>query len=221
VDVGANHGAFSVAASSLVGEEGQVIAVEPQPNLARLVRQSLRENRNDNFKVFQEVCADNSKDLAFFINDRSSGTASVYAAATGRVGPPSIAVRTRPLDDLLEQCRITGRVLIKLDVEGSEHAVLHGARQFIARHRPSLILEINAHAMAAAGIECDDLVRTLMQCGYESFRTLDAPDTCHELPRLVSVRKRDVLLQPTDRDAGSSPLVTIASGPTDRRREPM
>src|SRR5207245_4722448 len=44
LDVGANHGTYSIVASKLVGFGGAVVAVEPIPKLARLIEKSLAAN---------------------------------------------------------------------------------------------------------------------------------------------------------------------------------
>ena len=44
VDVGANHGSFSVAASKMIGSQGLIVAIEPQPRKAELVKKSLAAN---------------------------------------------------------------------------------------------------------------------------------------------------------------------------------
>ncbi len=44
LDVGANHGSFAIVASKLVGANGFVLAVEPQPRLAKALERSLTAN---------------------------------------------------------------------------------------------------------------------------------------------------------------------------------
>ena len=44
LDVGANHGSFAIVASKLVGANGFVVAVEPQPRLAKALGKSLTAN---------------------------------------------------------------------------------------------------------------------------------------------------------------------------------
>lgn len=41
IDIGANHGSYSLLARKRVGERGRVVAFEPQPHLARLLSDHL------------------------------------------------------------------------------------------------------------------------------------------------------------------------------------
>src|SRR4051812_15736996 len=67
VDVGANHGSFSVTASEIVGEKGMVNAFEPQPKLAGLVTQSLVATAKSPFKVHEAGCSDRMGEAKFFV----------------------------------------------------------------------------------------------------------------------------------------------------------
>src|ERR1019366_418361 len=77
IDVGANHGTFSIVASGLVGSEGLVIAIEPQPRLAGLLRRSLAHGRA-RFDVHQIACGDRSEEVEFYIPLATSGSAGRF-----------------------------------------------------------------------------------------------------------------------------------------------
>ncbi len=66
VDISANHGAFSNVASRLVGPEGLVVTVEPQPRKATLLRKLLA-NGPSRFEVHQIACGDHSDEVPFYI----------------------------------------------------------------------------------------------------------------------------------------------------------
>ena len=74
--LGANHGSFSVVESFIIGAEGHVIAVEPQPRLSALLRRSL-EVRKSPYKVHQLALGDRSGDVSLHIPD-SSGAAGMH-----------------------------------------------------------------------------------------------------------------------------------------------
>ncbi|MCL4314798.1 MAG: FkbM family methyltransferase, partial [Candidatus Thermoplasmatota archaeon] len=48
VDVGAGIGEFSVLASSIVGKEGKVIAIEPSPEDFKTLQYNIKENKCSN-----------------------------------------------------------------------------------------------------------------------------------------------------------------------------
>jgi FkbM family methyltransferase len=170
IDIGANHGTFSIVASRLVGPEGLVVSIEPQPRKANLLRK-LMPNGPSKFELHQIACGDHSGEVAFFIPSATSGSAGVFPKYSARSHHSTIRVPLRRLDDLIDSRRLPGKTVIKLDVEGSELAVLLGARQLIQAAAPPLLLEINPQAMQAAGTSKTALTKTLLDLGYECVVT--------------------------------------------------
>ena len=170
IDVGANHGTFSIVASPLVGKEGLVIAIEPQPRLAGLLKRSLAEGPAE-FEVHQLACGDVSKKIEFYLPSATSGSAGRFVRYSAISDHRTIEVAMRPIDDVIDWRRLRGKTLIKVDVEGSELAFLLGARQLIHASAPVLLMEMNPVAMSAAGTSKTKLVQTLLDFGYDRFVT--------------------------------------------------
>ena len=61
-------------ASQIVGKRGRVIAVEPQPNLADMVRRSLAANDRAPFEVHAMACGDREGEIEFVVSRESSGS---------------------------------------------------------------------------------------------------------------------------------------------------
>ena len=55
---------------------------------------------------------------------------------------------------------------VKIDVEGGEIGVLRGGRDFLARHRPILLVEYGQPSYAAYGHTADTLYEEAMMLGY-------------------------------------------------------
>ncbi len=170
IDVGANHGAFSIVASGLVGSEGLVIAIEPQPRLAGLLGRSLAQGPA-RFEVHQIACGDHSEEVEFYIPLATSGSAGRFSRFSAVSRHRTIKVAMRPMDEVVDWRRLPGRTFIKLDVEGSELAFLFGARQMIRATAPALLIEVNPAAMRAAETSKTKLVNTLIELGYDRFVT--------------------------------------------------
>jgi FkbM family methyltransferase len=173
IDVGANHGTFSVIASELVGAGGMVIAFEPQPRLANLVSQSLAATAKSPFKVHQSGCSDRNGEVSFFIPTAGSGSAGVFQSFSGRDRHRELKIQLTTLDDALSQHTIGGSLFIKVDVEGSEYATLMGARKTIERFQPAILFELNPESSRAAGHTSEELIRLLAELGYENFYETD------------------------------------------------
>lgn len=135
-DVGAHIGFHTAIASRLVGVDGEVVAFEPfPPNLARLER-LVALNRMSNVKIRPVAVAGGAGSTSFHVaSSTSMGRLAPVAAATD-----TIQVGTTTLDDELAAQRPP--VLVKIDVEGAEAAVLSGAASLLSEVRPRLIVEL-------------------------------------------------------------------------------
>jgi FkbM family methyltransferase len=79
--------------------------------------------------------------------------------------PGCLSVPVRVLDALQLPPRIG---FIKLDAEGEEVAILRGARETIANHRPTMLIEVNKAALNRTGTSETELLWVLREYGYET-----------------------------------------------------
>jgi FkbM family methyltransferase len=170
LDVGANHGSFAILAAHLVGPTGRVVAVEPQPRLAALVRRSLAEAPAP-FAVHAAALGDREAEMTLHIPRAGSGSASIVARPLGPAR--SVTVPVHRADAALDWRRFPGALLIKLDVEGSEPAFLDGAAALIAARRPVILFELSAQQARAAGHAPEEVVTRLQALGYHRFAEID------------------------------------------------
>src|SRR5207249_4766035 len=135
VDVGANAGVFTLEAAKLVGAQGSVHAFEPSPRDSERLLANVSLNALANVHVHAEALG------------RATGQ---RGPAGSRARPPrqhtiggfsyaadaraySVEVDVTSLDDFAAAQRLTRLDLLKIDVEGSETAVLQGARESLRR----------------------------------------------------------------------------------------
>src|SRR5215472_10419572 len=119
LDIGANIGWFSVIGSRLVGDQGRVIAVEPDPYNLRLLKRSLRLNGCANVDVFPLALGDRPGRATLY---RSPDNQGDHQLAVYSDRPDYVRVRVAVVDELLrgwpEQFDF-----IKIDTQGSEAAI--------------------------------------------------------------------------------------------------
>jgi hypothetical protein len=82
----------------------------------------------------------------------------------GGAGGDEVEVTT--LDAFCEKERLIRVDLVKIDVEGSELALLKGAEQTIRRFRPVLMIEVNPSTLQRVGYESRDLIEAIGRYGY-------------------------------------------------------
>jgi len=166
VDVGANHGWYSLVLAQCVGREGQVHAVEPLPPLAAALRRNLA--LNPSLLVYLHEVAvgaeDGTLDLHVF-PDLPHGHTS--AATLGHERFETVAVPRRRLDGLIP----AAPALVKVDVEGYEPEVLAGASRLLDAERPPMwLIEVNRETAAAFGRTPDLALGPLADHGYSVLR---------------------------------------------------
>jgi FkbM family methyltransferase len=160
VDVGAWYGPWTAALSRLAG---RVVSIEPNPELARLVRAAFPAAT-----VVEAAASDRDGTAQLWLppgGRGAEGTASLERGRARSAGAGeaehrsgrSIAVRRVTLDGL----GLTGVRLIKMDVEGHEAAVLRGAEQTITRDSPVLLVELETRHQRIG-----DVIGTLTGWGY-------------------------------------------------------
>jgi FkbM family methyltransferase len=130
VDCGAHHGLNTVIFAKSVGPTGHVFAYEPLPANADIIRDNARINHLDNVSVRPLGLSDHNGVAAF---DRNSGN-----LMRSEMGQERLQV-TRLDDDLPHDTRTN---FMKIDVEGSELAMLAGAAR-ILEQAPILNLELH------------------------------------------------------------------------------
>lgn len=164
VDVGANLGYFSILMSQIVGKRGRIIALEPMPDTVETLRENIGMNGLENVIVIEAAASDGSGSVQLLsgASERTAKTASIVGYRLEEPARTTL-VRSIRLDDYFAGSTQFPD-LIKIDVEGAELAVLKGARETIAKGRPTLIVEIHRWGSP----ESRDVWDLLSELGYSS-----------------------------------------------------
>jgi FkbM family methyltransferase len=140
VDIGANIGYYTLLGSKKVGSSGHVLAIEPVPETARVLKLNLLINHVSNVKVVNKAAWYEKSEIKIGLPTGFFGFAS--AVVNYEDDKTVLKVEAVPSDDLL---RSQEKVkLIKIDVEGSELQVLKGLSQTLPR-TAYLSLEASTH----------------------------------------------------------------------------
>jgi len=192
LDVGANGGGMTALACGIVDRSGAVFAVEPQPHLAALVRQTLDLNAPHG-RVFETAAGERSgvATLAVPVGRSGSATLSSSSSATG----DRIEVNVTRLDELLGEMGERQVKLLKIDVEGHELAALKGAEQLLQRLRPTILFEFNLLLLHAAGHSPAELLAWLEQREY-AFAEVESPSVRLTADQIALEGSRDLIAYP-------------------------
>jgi len=149
-DIGAHQGLVAMVLGGIVGERGQVVAVEATPHNAAIARKNVAANSLPQVTVMHAAGADVPGVLQF--SPRMNGhVADAHEA--------SVDVRAVTVDELTD-AHGAPHVLF-IDVEGYELHVLRGARRTLADHRPDLFVEVHMGEGLERFGDADDLLALL------------------------------------------------------------
>jgi FkbM family methyltransferase len=164
LDIGANIGLYTMQFARLVGTTGKVIAFEPNSENCRLLMLSMQKNGFNNIEL-----------LPFALSDKRG--AHLFTTAIGTNG-----TFTDQRHDLMSRgCSVVptltlgsldiGHVdLMKLDVEGAEYMVLHGAEKLIEKCRPIITTEFSLDMLSRiSGTSGADYFAWFARRGYSPF----------------------------------------------------
>jgi FkbM family methyltransferase len=152
-DIGANVGLYTLPSARAVGPSGHVVAFEPMPRNLGFLRRHLTLNGLDDVLVCDVAVSDATGALRMAEGDSPS---EFHADGGG-----SIEVKAVTLDDWLAESGAPPPDLVKIDVEGSDDAVLRGGARTFATYRPSIYLALHGERQRRA---CGEL---LASWGYE------------------------------------------------------
>jgi FkbM family methyltransferase len=170
LDIGAHHGLYSLLSSRSVGRKGQVIAFEASPRECRRLGKHVRLNGCANVRI--EPCAVGNKPGAadFYVVDGACDWGNSLRAPAVSESTYKVRVEVRTVDDVLQSLGISRVDFIKLDVEGAELSVLHGASRLLSgAARPAILAEVQDLRTKPWGYQARDIVQFLASLGYRWY----------------------------------------------------
>jgi FkbM family methyltransferase len=151
VDAGANLGYFTLLLADLVGPDGRVLAFEPNPHIARRLRQSVAVNGFAGRTAVHDVAlGDAEREVGLVVPAGEPKNAHVVPAGEG-----DVQVHSHRLDSygVLPD-------FIKIDVEGAEMAVWQGMTGILAARKPlTVVMEFVLDRYDDPGLFLDEMLR--------------------------------------------------------------
>lgn len=181
IDAGANIGLYSILAAKLVGESGRVWAFEPSTETYERLLKNLSLNGLDsviaNKLALSDIadgeillqkspgCGDAERYLSVYPDHPSIHNKSSSGPGEGEL------VKVTNLDSYMEKNLKNVRIdFIKVDVEGSEYAVLRGAKKLLLSNPDVLLLfECTREGCQWSGQKMVDVFNFLRSMDFELF----------------------------------------------------
>jgi FkbM family methyltransferase len=167
-DIGAHVGFVTLPLSRNISDDGIVYSFEPGRANLGMLREHLAMNKVTNVVIVDALLG------------QSDGKLIDFHEVLEPSGMNSIALKRAGLDYSTEQKLVTtldtfcaandlDPSLMKIDVEGSELAVLSGARKTLQKSAPALMLSVHPAELKMLGHEVADVEVLLRDAGYSFF----------------------------------------------------
>ncbi len=170
VDVGANMGLYTLFPAGRVGPQGTVLAIEPSRREFERLQRNVEANALANVRLVQTAASDRR------------GEADLLIAGGGRSGHNTLGgfgyetplqgkerVQLQPLDEIVEREGLGRLDILKMDIEGAEHAALRGATETLRRFRPMILMELSDRSLQQQGSSGAEVWEFLSHSGYAMY----------------------------------------------------
>jgi len=179
IDIGANLGYYALLEASIVGEEGQVYALEPVPANFNILLKNIKVNGYTNIKAYCKAVSSKSGTSTIALTDASNWGSMLDIKAQvvseymkqkmHKLTRQIIEIDTVNLDDFVEQEGINQINLIRMDIEGYEVEVIKGMLKTL-KNTPSplkLFFEIHNKVFNNPEITIGPLLEQLLNLGFK------------------------------------------------------
>ena len=169
MDIGANIGLMSLAASKFVGEGGTVYSFEPVPSTYRILRRNIEINNVMNVKTYSKAVGSKREEKnIYWMYGGKSGAATMIEPQKDTY---YCKVEVETVDGFVRDNDINVLRLIKIDVEGWELEVLKGAKELLSSDKAPVVIIEYSETHPIFGGELMDIYDNLVRINdYKIYR---------------------------------------------------
>jgi len=138
IDVGAHIGIYSIPIAIQVGELGKVLAFEPNPKNAMILKKNIELNKIKNITMFENAVSNKNRISNLTLSDDPM----LSMIIDGDEEVKKIEVKCITLDSIYEKLKLKKINWLKIDSEGSEIKVIEGAKAILEKFHPKIIVEV-------------------------------------------------------------------------------
>jgi FkbM family methyltransferase len=168
-DIGAHVGLVTLMAAHRVdGGVGHVYAFEPSPgNFVTLTRHLEWNACHGHATAVQALVGDRCQvDVPFWYR---AGEFTANSLAYRADEDHCAHLRMLTIDDFVARGEGPAPQVMKVDVEGFEHAVLRGARRVLADFSPTIVCALHPQPLALLGTSADAVIADMAAWGYRAW----------------------------------------------------
>lgn len=170
VDIGANIGYYVLQEAKIVGENGKVYALEPEPANFELLKKNITLNNYspDLVGAYQLAVGDRTGKFSFYISENCNWHTMSELKGEQKSKLKiidKIEVDTITLDGFTENKRPPD--FVRMDVEGFEFRILKGMkRMLLANRRIKICMEVHPLLIEQGGEKAESMLKLLSDYGF-------------------------------------------------------
>jgi FkbM family methyltransferase len=167
-DVGSNVGLYTVLLAKAVGDQGSVIAFEPQHECFAHLGENLALNGVTPVRSFHKALGETSGQARLY-SSKVIGNSSLVRQNEDDANTEIVEIASG--DELAAAEHLPGPRVVKIDVEGYEYSVIQGLRKTLAQTSCELVCCEVHPSLLPAGVTPDMVVSLLDSLGFRHIET--------------------------------------------------
>lgn len=189
IDIGANVGYFSLAASREVGSRGKVYAFEPEPANYELLCKNIALNEASNIKALQKAVSNSTGKATLYTDASNFGAHTLSGGNIQTKKSGEVTVDSVTLDEFISEQRTTVQ-FIKIDAQGAEGMIFEKGERALAQESLKILMEFWPRGLRTLGADPLDLLKKLSK-DFQIFVAdkrwdFDAPMAPGEILKIAS-----------------------------------
>ena len=155
IDIGANIGYYALQEALIIGEKGQVYAIEPVIDNFNLLQKNIELNKYKHIKAYHiavsskigitKMALTDSSNLGCMLDTSNDCVSDYVKEKTKKIYRESVNVNTITVDEFVKRERIKQINFIRMDIEGYEIEAFKGMIKTLKNTLPPLKLFIEFH----------------------------------------------------------------------------
>ena len=170
-DIGAATGLYTVFLAQVVGEEGCVVAFEPEPDSYGRLRENLKLNNLDNVQPFRLALSNRDGNATLQTGDVAGAGRIVCSDDGDRASVHAERVNVVHGDRFVESQGMVPPRAVKIDVEGHEYSVLHGLSRTLSQPSCELVCCEVHPGLLPPNLKPEDVIGLLRTLGFNQIET--------------------------------------------------
>ncbi|AFZ58969.1 methyltransferase FkbM family [Anabaena cylindrica PCC 7122] len=160
LDIGANHGVYTLTMARLLQGQGKITAYEPASSVVSLLRKGVEANGFTNVEIINAGLSDCEGEATLFLSTNSE----LNSLQQDGLSQQQETIKLLNLDRELEQHNWQKIDFIKLDAEGEEAKILAGGKRFFFEQSPLIMFELKHGKHINMR-----LIQLFQNLGYETY----------------------------------------------------